>query len=177
MKSELAVGDSTWIELIFTTGSNKGTVSKSARVTTNDTIVGPISISFKVDAAEPTDSAYKLAAQPFQLDFGPIEAKRRPKLETKITNLSPEEMELSVVAYPPDYFKKVQLSNDDLKPGDDTKLKVELNRDREEEQFRKTITIEGKSKTNTDKIRITIPVIKGIGEEGAAKKETAAQKK
>jgi hypothetical protein len=177
MKSELAVGDSTWIELIFTTGSNKGTVSKNARVTTNDTIVGPISISFKVDAAVPGDSAYLLTAQPYQLDFGPIEAKHRPKLETKITNQSQEEMELSIVAFPPDYFKKVELSDDDLKPGDDTKLKVELNRNREEEQFRKTITIEGKSKKNTDKFRFTIPVIKGIEEEGAAKKETAATKK
>jgi hypothetical protein len=177
MKSELAVGDSTWIELIFTTGSNKGTVSKSARVTTNDTIVGPVSISFKVDAAEPTDSVLKLAAEPYQLDFGPIEKKRRPKLETEITNRSQEEMELQVVAFPPDYFKKVELSDDDLKPGDDTKLKVELNRDREEEQFRKTVTIEGRSKVNNSKFRISIPVIKGIGEEGTTKKETAAQKK
>lgn len=177
MKSELAVGDSTWIELIFTTGSNKGTVSKSAKVTTNDTIVGGVSISFKVDAAEPTDSVLKLAAQPYQLDFGPIEQKRRPKLETEITNRSQEEIELQVVAFPPDYFKKVELSDDDLKPGDDTKLKVELTKEREEEQFRKTITIEGRSRVNNSKFRLSIPVIKGIGEEGAAKKETAAQKK
>ena len=170
MKSELAVGDSTWIELIYTTGSRAGTVSKSARVTTNDTIIGPVSISFKVDAVEPTDSVLLLAAKPYELDFGPIEEKRRPKLETKIYNQSPEEMELEIVAYPPDYFKKVQLSDDDLKPGDDSKLKVELNRDREEEQFRKTITIEGKSKVNNHRFRLTIPVIKGIGEEGAAKK-------
>jgi hypothetical protein len=176
MKSELAVGDSTWIELIFTTGSNKGTVSKSARVTTNDTIVGPVNISFKVNAVADTDSVLQLAAKPNGLDFGPIEQKRRPKLETKIYNLSPEEMKLEVVSYPPGYFKKVELSDDDLKPGDDTKLKVELNRDKEEEQFQKTITIEGKSKTNTDKFRLTIPVIKGI-DTGGDKKETAAQKK
>jgi hypothetical protein len=177
MKSELAVGDSTWIELIFTTGSNKGSVSKSARVTTSDTIVGPVSISFKVDAADPTDSVLKLAAQPYELDFGPIEKKRRPKLETKIFNQSQEELELQIVAFPPDYFKKVELSDDDLKPGDDTKLKVELTRDREEEQFRKTITIEGRSKVNNSKFRLSIPVVKGIGEAEAAKKETAAQKK
>ncbi len=177
MKSELAVGDSTWIELIFTAGGNKSTASKSAKVTTNDTIVGGVNISFKVEVVEPTDSVLKLAAQPYELDFGPIEKKRRPKLETEITNMSKEEMELQIVAFPPDYFKKVELSDTKLKPGDDAKLRVELTKQREAEQFRKTITIEGISKDNKNKFRMSIPVVKGIGEEGTAKKEPAATKK
>ena len=176
MKSELAVGDSTWIELIFTAGTNKSTVNKSARVTTNDTIVGGVNISFKVDVAEPTDTSLKLAAKPFVLDFGPIEKKRRPKLETEITNLSSEEMELQIVAVPPDYFKKVELDDDKLKPGDDTKLKVELTKEKEAEQFKKTITIEGRSKDNKTKFRLTVPVIKGIGDEGAKVGNAGTQK-
>lgn len=177
MKSELAVGDSTWIELIYTAGTNKSTINKSAKVTTNDTIVGGVNISFKVDVAEPTDTSLKLVANPFELNFGPIEKKRRPKLETEIVNKSNENMELSVVAFPPDYFKKVELADTDLKPGDDTKLKVELTKEREAEQFRKTITIEGRVGENKAKFRLTIPVVKGIEVEGAANKAPTAAKK
>jgi hypothetical protein len=176
MKSELAVGDSTWIELIFTAGSNKSPINKNAKVTTNDTIVGGVSISFKGEAVESTDSVLQLSVDPFELNFGPIEKKRRPKLETEITNRGKEEMELQIVAIPPNYFKKVELSDTQLKPGDDTKLKVELTKEKEGEQFRKTITLEGKSKDNNNKFRISIPVTKGFGEEGMAKKESTAKK-
>jgi len=177
MKSELAVGDSTWIELIFTAGANKSTVNKSAKVTTNDTIVGGVNISFKVDVAEPTDSSLKLVANPFELNFGPIEKKRRPKLETYIVNKSNENMDLQVVAFPPDYFKKVELDDDALKPGDETKLKVELTKEREAEQFRKIVTVEGRYGANKTKFRLSIPVIKGIEIEGAANKGPTATKK
>jgi hypothetical protein len=177
LKSELAVGDSTWIELIFTAGANKSTVNKSAKVTTNDTIVGGVNISFKVDEVEPTDTSLKLVANPFELNFGPIEKKRRPKLETDIVNKSSENMELQVVAFPPNYFKKVELTDTELKPGEDTQLKVELTKEREAEQFRKTITIEARFGANKTKLRLSIPVVKGIEVEGAAKKEPTATKK
>ena len=57
MKSELAAGDSTWIELIYTAGGAKSRTHKSARVTTNDTTLGSVSIAFKAETKEPGDSA------------------------------------------------------------------------------------------------------------------------
>jgi len=178
MKTELAAGDSTWIELIYTAGAPKSTAHKSATVTTNDTTVGNISISFKADVADSADTMLKFTATPPKLDFGPIEKKRRPKLETVITNTGKDEMELAVVAIPPNYFKKVELSDTQIKPGDDTKLKVELIREKEQEKFQKTITLEAKFKDNT-KFRYSIPVMKGAGEEATAKKkeESKAEKK
>jgi hypothetical protein len=178
MKTELAAGDSTWIELIYTSGAPKSTAHKSATVTSNDTTIGPISISFKADVADSADTVLKFTATPPKLDFGPIEKKRRPKLETVIKNTTKDEIELAIVAIPPNYFKKVELSDTQIKPGDDTKLKIELIKEKEQEQFRKTITLEAKLKDNT-KFRLTVPVMKGVGEEATAKKkeENKAEKK
>ena len=170
MKSELAAGDSTWIELIFTAPGAKSSASKSAAVTTNDTAIGKISISFRAEVVEPTDSVLKLTANPNVLDFGPIEKKRRPKLETEIKNTTQEEMELAIIAVPPDFFKKVELSDTRLKPGDDTELKVEVTKEKENEQFRKTITLEARFKDKS-KFRLTVPVTKGFTEEATAKKK------
>jgi len=118
---------------------------------------------------EPTDSILKLTANPPTLDFGPIEKKRKRKLEGKIKNTTEEEMELSIVSAPPDFFKKVELNRDKLKPGKEAKLKVELEKGKENEQFRKSITLEARSEDNT-KFRLTVPVVKGIGGGATAKK-------
>jgi uncharacterized cupredoxin-like copper-binding protein len=170
LKTELAAGDSTWIELIFNAPAAKSSASKSAVVTTNDTVLGKINISFRADVAEPTDSALKLTANPNVLDFGPIEKKRRPKLETDIKNTTTEGMELAIVAVPPDYFKKVELDDTRLKPGKETTLKVELTKEKENEQFRKTITLEARFQDKS-KFRLTVPVIKGFTDEATAKKQ------
>lgn len=170
MKTELAVGDSTWIELIFTAGGKKKSASYRAKVTTNDTTIGRVNLSFKAEVVDTADSALKLTARPSQLDFGPIATKRKPRLETELTNVSKEEMELVIAAVPPDYFKKVELDDHKLKPGEDTRLKLELTRERENEQFRKSITLEARFKDKT-KFRLSVPVVKGIGEEGTAKKK------
>jgi len=118
---------------------------------------------------EPTDSALKLTADPPSLDFGPIEKKKRRKLKSKIKNTTEEEMKLAIVSAPPDFFKKVKLSRSKLKPGKEAKLEVELEKGKEDEQFRKSITLEARSKDNT-KFRLTVPVVKGIGEGKTAKK-------
>lgn len=169
MKTELAAGDSTWIELIYTAGNPGSRTHKSARVTTNDTTLGKVSISFRAEAKEPTDSVLKLTANPPILDFGPPEGKKRRKLESKIKNVTEEEMELSIVSVPPEFFKKVELDDSKLKPGKRTELKVELEKGKEDEQFRKSVTVEAVSK-DKKKFRLTVPVLKGIGGSATAKK-------
>jgi len=156
--------------LIYAGGRTKSNVHKSARVTTNDTTLGSVTIAFKAQMAEPTDSALKLTADPPILDFGPMEEKKRHKLESKIKNTTEEEIELAIVSAPPDYFKKVELSRSKLKPGKEAKLKVELKKDKEDEQFRKSVTLEAKFEDKT-KFRLTVPLVKGIGQPGTAKKD------
>ncbi|NIN01109.1 MAG: DUF1573 domain-containing protein [candidate division Zixibacteria bacterium] len=155
--------------MIYTAGNPGRTTQKSARVTTNDTTLGKVSISFRAEAKEPTDSVLKLTADPPILDFGTPEDKKRRKLESKIENMTDEEMELSIVSVPPEFFKKVELDDSKLKPGKRTELKVELEKGREDEQFRKSITLEAVSK-DKKKFRLTLPVLKGIGGSATAKK-------
>ena len=128
MKKELAVGDSTWVELIYTMGQHARETHKSARVTTNDTLTGFVNISFKGKGWVESDSGIMLDVKPQRLDFGPLGKKRRTKLEAKIKNLSEEKMELAVVDYPPGFFKEVKLSRDELKPGKTENLKIWLER-------------------------------------------------
>ena len=168
MKTELAAGDSTWIELIYTSRGAKSRAHKSARVTTNDTTLGRISIAFKAETKEPGDSALMLAADPPSLDFGNPE-KRVRRLESKIENVSDEVMHLSLISTPPNFFKKVELKGDKLKPGKTAKLKVELKKGQEEEQFRKSVTLEARY-GEKGKFRLTVPLVKGIGGSATAKK-------
>jgi uncharacterized cupredoxin-like copper-binding protein len=168
MKSELAAGDSTWIELIYTAGAKKSSASKSARVTTNDTTLGKITISFKMEAVEPGDSALLLAADPPTLDFSPIGGKKVRKLEAELRNMTDQKMELIIVSVPPDYFDKVELKRSELKPGKETKLKIELTEAEQNKDFKKSITIEGVSEDNS-KFRLTVPVIRGISTGATAK--------
>lgn len=155
--------------MIYTAGNVGRRTQKSARVTTNDTTVGKVSISFKAHAVEPTDSVLKLTADPPMLDFGPIEKKKRRKLKSEIKNVTEEEMKLAIVSAPPGVFKKVKLSRSELKPGETAKLEVELEKGKGDDQFRKSVTVEAVSKDNK-KFRLTVPLVKGIGGKATAKK-------
>jgi len=114
-----------------------------------------------------------LDVNPRVLDFGPLGEKRRTKLETKIKNLGDEKLELSIVDYPPEFFKKVKLSKDEIKPNQTAKLKVELERETEDQRFQKSITLVAKGDTT---YRFTIPVKKGFEDKVAAKKEAESGK-
>jgi hypothetical protein len=139
---------------------HSGEASKSATVTTNDTTTGNISISFKGKGWVPSDTAIKLEVNPQTLDFGPLGKKLRRELETKITNLSQEEMQLTIVGCPPEFFEEVELSKDKIKPNKTAKLEVRLKRESEDQRFQKSITLEAKGKSTT--LRFTLPVQKGF---------------
>ena len=174
-KAELAVGDSTWIELIYTMGQHGGEVSKSATVTTNDTTTGNISISFRGKGWVPSDTTIKLEVNPQVLDFGPLGKKLRRELETKITNLSQEEMQLAIVGCPPEFFEKVELSKDKIKPNKTAKLEVRLKRDSEDQRFQESITLEAKNKSTP--YRFTLLVQKGFETKVEAKEASSSGEK
>ena len=167
-KTELAVGDSTWIELIYTMGQHSRKTSKRATVTTNDTTTGNVIISFSGEGWLDPDTTVMLDLNPRVLDFGPVGKKRRTKLEAEIKNLSDDKMELSIIDFPPDFFEEVKLSKDKIKPNKTEKLKVRLKRETEDQRFQKSITIEAKGDSLT--YRFTVPVQKGF--ESKVAKET-----
>ena len=174
-KTELAVGDSTWIELIYTMGQHSRKTTKRATVTTNDTTTGRLIISFSGQGWLDSDTTIMLDLNPRVLDFGPLGKKRRTKLETKIKNLSEEKMELSIIDIPPDFFKEVKLSKKKIKPNKTAKLKIKLKRETEDQRFQKSITIEAKGDSLT--YRFTVPVKKGFESKVAKKTPKPPEKK
>jgi uncharacterized cupredoxin-like copper-binding protein len=156
--------------LIYTTGSKRSSANKSARVTTNDTTLGSVTISFKAQVEEPGDSAFELMANPATMDFSPIGGKITRKLEAKVENTTDKPMELSIVSFPPDYFDRVELNRTELKPGKEAKLTVELTKADENKQFWKSVTIEGVSPDDS-KFRVTVPVVRGVGSGSTAQTE------
>jgi hypothetical protein len=174
-KTELAVGDSTWIELIYTMGQHSAEVSKSARVTTNDTTTGELNISFKAKGWIPTDTSMKLNVEPRVLDFGELGKKRRMELEAQIENLTSEELALAIVDSPVDFFQEVELSKDKIKPDKTAKLKIRLKREMEDMRFQKSITLTAQGKNNN--YVFTLPVQKGIETKVEATKPTKPEEK
>jgi hypothetical protein len=174
-KTELAVGDSTWIELIYTMGPHGGEVRKSATVTTNDTTTGNINISFQGKGWSPSDTTIKLGVNPEVLDFGPLGKKLRMELETKITNLSQEQMQLAIVGSPPEFFEKVELSKDKIKPKKTAKLEVRLKKESEDQRFQESITLEAKGKSTT--YRFTLLAQKGYESKIEAKETSSTATK
>jgi hypothetical protein len=174
-KTELAVGDSTWVALIYTMGQSSSEAHKSATVTTNDTITGNLSISFKGKGWLPSDTTIKLGVNPQVLDFGPLGKKLKMELETKITNLGQEEMQLAIVGSPPEFFEKVELSKDKIKPNKTAKLEVRLKRESEDQRFKESITLEAKGKSTT--YRFTLLAQKGYESKIEAKETSSPGKK
>jgi hypothetical protein len=156
-------------------GTHSRETHKSARVTTNDTATGFVNISFSGKGWSDPDTSVLLDVEPRVLDFGPLEKKRRTKLETEIKNLGEEKMELSIVGCPPEFFEEVELSRDEIKPNKTAKLKVRLKRETEDQRFQKSITLEAKGDTTT--YRFTVPVQKGFESKVAAKKTPESDKK
>lgn len=155
---ELAVGDSTEIELIYHSRGHKGSVSKSARVVTNDTTTGTVILRFSAEAGGYPDSSFPLSIIPPDLDFTPVKEKERTKMAAIIQNVGNENLKLTPVSYPEDLFK-VNLSDSNLKPGEKSKLMVKFNRHAELDHFEKCITFETSDKNKT---RFSIPLKKEI---------------
>jgi hypothetical protein len=187
-KTELAVGDSTWIELIYTMGQHSRKTTKRATVTTNDTTTGRVTISFSGEGWLDSDTTIMLDLNPRILDFGPLGKKRRTKLEAKIKNLSQEKMTLSIIGVPPDLFEEVKLSKggflfsrknlspkDKIKPKETAKLEVKLKKETEDQRFQKSITLEAKGDSLT--YRFTVPVKKGFESKVAKKTPKPVKKK
>ena len=155
-KKELAVGDSTEIELIYHSRGHKGRINKAARISTSDSAIAQVSIRFTAEAGGYPDPSFALNVIPPVLDFTAVEGKKRTKMSAQIKNVSDERLKIKAVSYAKDLFK-IRLSDSDLKPGERTKLMVKLNRRANLDKFEKSITFELNDK---EKTRFSIPVKK-----------------
>jgi len=156
-KKELAVGDSTQIELIHH-ASLRGKIRKSATVSTSDTLSGQVRLSYSGEIGSLSDSTFLVIVEPEILDFAPKDGKQETKLKTTIVNNSDQKLTLRIIDYPEDLCKPV-LRSKYLKPDKKTELLVKLDRRVKLDRIEKSITFELDDKNKT---RFTVPITKVV---------------
>jgi hypothetical protein len=152
----LAAGDSTQLEIIFSTKSYRNRIAKSPTIQTNE---GPPNKRVRIESTivQRPDSTYPLIMSPYKLDLSQNSEKVIDKLEFEIQNVSDEKLDISLVSVASDYFE-VDLPKS-VGAGKTEKAKLKLLKSALEESFEKSFTIEV---SDSAKSRFTVPVKRTI---------------
>jgi hypothetical protein len=153
-KKELAVGDSTELEIIYSTGNHRGLQTKSPVIETNQG-PPPGRVTIRATVVESPDSTYPITIVPYRLSVSRADTIEIDEAKFKITNVSDQNLGLSLVDTPPEYFE-IHLPRD-VAPGQAVEGTLKLNPAYLGKPFEKSITIEVSDQAHT---RFTIPVIR-----------------
>ena len=165
----LAVGDSTKLEIIFSTKRYKNRITKRPRIQTNE---GPPDkyVQIVTHVVERPDSTYPVIIRPYKLDLSQFTQKVRDKITFEVKNVSDMDLDISLVAVPNGLFELDMPKK--VKAGGEIKGTLKLKKEAIGESFEKSFTIE----LNDDKqSRFTIPIkrtvrIAGTPAKGAVSK-------
>ena len=155
-KKDIAVGDSTKIEIIFSTKSYKSHITKRPKIETNEGQPDK-RIQILTNVVSRPDSTFPLVMQPYKLDISQFGEKLRDEIEFKIINVSDQPLELSMVAYPKELFHVILPAS--VQAGQTITCSLKLNKDAKESEFEKSFTIET---SDEDHSRFTIPVKRAL---------------
>ncbi|MGB5106887.1 MAG: DUF1573 domain-containing protein [Candidatus Zixiibacteriota bacterium] len=156
-KEVVAPGDSTAVELIFTSAeSYRGEVQKSATVTCNDDARGTFMLRFKATLNTFPDSAKPAQLSPWGVGYAA--ANRNSETSITIKNVSTEPLNLAFVSYPQEFIN-VTLPSGDIAPGKSATIKVKVSPTCTEKEFEKSFTFTTGS--SPDAQRYTVPVVLG----------------
>jgi len=155
-KTELAIGDSTELEISYTNRVALTRETKYVDVSSNDTTSGYNRLEITADVKPKPDTLLLLKYSPYTIEF--IEEKGGAIKERKVefNNSGKEEYKLKIIDYPKELFE-VKLSQDILKPGKVIELKVKPLKKLPPDTLKKSVTLQVKGKKE---FRITIPIKK-----------------
>lgn len=154
----LAVGDSTRLEIIFSTRRYKGQISKRPKIKTNE---GPpdkfVQISSMV--TQRPDSTYPIIIEPYKLDLSQFGEKVVKEKKFTIKNVSDQNLKVSLVSMPDGLFDfKLPKT---IKPGKKSEGELKLIKEAYGDTFEKSVTIEV-TDAKEEATRFTIPVKRTI---------------
>ena len=155
-KDLLGVGDSTQLDIILSTKTSLGRISKTPTIQTNE---GPPDKQLQIIAtvvAQP-DSTFPLVIQPYKLDVSQKTDKTIDRIEFGIRNVSDEELTIEFVSGADDYFQ-VEVPKV-VKPGELAKGRLILHPKSLGKAFQKSFTIQAGDDVGS---RFTIPVKRTI---------------
>ncbi len=163
----LAVGDSTKLEIIFSTKRYKNRMSKRPMISTNE---GPPDkhVQIIVNVVSRPDSTYPAILRPYKLDLTQFGDKIRDEMTFKISNVSDKDLDLTMIWYAEEYFE-VDLPKS-IGAGQMTEAKVKLTKEAIGKAFEKSFTFEFNDEMQS---RFTVPVKRTLR---AASQQAAATK-
>jgi len=155
-KDEIAIGDSTRLEIIFSTKSYRSRVRKQPLIHTNAGDV-PFRLAIEANVMPRPDSAYPLVMEPYKVAFSRLNENSAGEKRFEIYNASDEVLELTMVSSASDFFE-VDLPGT-INPGATVLGKVTVREDKLNNSFEKSFTL----RTNDSKSsRFTVPVTQRV---------------
>lgn len=155
-KTELAIGDSTKLEILYNTGSSVSRERKYVEVTSNDVASGFNRLEVTAEVKPKPDTLLTLTYSPYILEFIEEEKGKLKENKVEFINIGKEEYKFKILDYPRDLYE-VKLSQEVLKPGKKMELKVKPLKGFPRDNVRKSLTLEVKGEKE---FRITIPLKK-----------------
>jgi len=151
-KKLITPGDSTRLEIIFSTKQYKSLVSKQPKIQTNEGS-GDKSLMFKANVIVNPDSTYPLVINPFVVNFTQASDQKNDNFVVTLTNVTEQDLDIVLIDQPDNIFE-IKLP-DKIKTGKTAQVSIKLNDDAKSLSFEKSITIEV---NDANKSRFTIPV-------------------
>lgn len=165
-KDVVSVGDSTWLEIIFSSKKYTNKVTKRPSFYTNMEEAGQ-KLFFTAQIVTPTDVTTPLVLSPQKVNLSNQEVKTNMHLandksnsETndpgtvQITNTSDKDLTISVIEFDSEHFDiKIPQT---IKAGETVSASITLKSANIEDSFEKSLTLEVNNETKT---RFTIPVV------------------
>jgi hypothetical protein len=154
--TSLAPGETTQLEIVFSTGHYSGPVTKRPRIETNETTSTKY-MSIQTNVVQRPDSTYPLQIRPYKLDMSQFGEKVRDKMPFTIANVSDVKHGLILVSYPTELMTVDMPS--DVAAGASAEGLVTLTPAATEKAFETSITFQ----LNDDaKTRFTIPIKRSL---------------
>lgn len=155
-KEILAPGDSTELEIIFSTKSYTRTIVKSPKITTNE---GPPDRRVRIETSvvDASDSTSPVIITPCKIDISQFADEIIDRKTFAIRNVSDRELTLTLLAGPTDLME-IDLPQS-VGPGETVEGEVRLHADVLDMSFDKSFTFE---LNDDDTTRFTVPVSRTI---------------
>lgn len=155
-KEVVAPGDSTGVELIFTSSeAYRGKTQKTATVTCNDDERGSFLLRFSAQFNTVPDSAKPIQLAPWSLEIA--EGERARELSIAVKNVSDQPLTLKMASLPLG-FLKVTLPATPIAPNQTAAIKVQVDPKCKANAFEKSFTLECSDDQTT---HFTVPVVLG----------------
>jgi len=158
--SILAPGETTQLEIIFSTGHYSGIVTKRPRIETNEAESGRY-VAISTNVVQRPDSTYPVQIRPYKLDMSQFGETVRDQMKFAIVNVSDKNLGLTLVNCP-DKLLSIELPSE-LPAGGSIEALAKLTPGAVKTSFETSFTIQ---LSDDAKTRFTIPVKRTIKSPG-----------